>query len=169
MNPTIRCRLICGDEELDIHDWGDYVLTANGFSDEGNVVTLRWQTPTTCARGGAGNLQRLVGELRKYLQKAKLYEQENIGDPLYLAVYWPECEDIPVPCFGRGWRYKRITYWATLRPGRGGSLGMNQTIALAHPILHYIATGSLWACGHWIGARTSQPTSIGQMSRILLT
>jgi len=120
-NPMIRVRLIAGDDELDIHDWKDYVLMGNGLTDSGSSVELRWQVPLEPCKGGTGNLQRLVGELRKYIQRAKLYEQENIGDPVYLAVYWPECEDIPVPSFGRGWRYKRIVDGALAEatPGMG--------------------------------------------------
>jgi len=120
-NPTIRVRLIAGDDELNIHDWKDYVLMGNGLIDNGSSVELRWQVPLEPCEGGTGNLQRLVGELRKYIQRAKLYEQENIGNPVYLAVYWPECEDIHIPSWGRGWRYKRIVdgVLAEATPGMG--------------------------------------------------
>jgi len=104
----LRVKLVCGDNELDVHDWSGYVITEGGFIDSGNSIELRWQVPLSPSDGGPGVLQRLVGELRKYIHAAKQYEQENIGDPVYLAVYWPETDDIPVPCFGRGWRYKRI-------------------------------------------------------------
>jgi len=109
-NVPVWVRIEINGEEYDLNDFDNYALqTDRGIVDGGSEVTLRLQVPTKPKEGGAGKLERLRAEIERRMDMARLYEEEGIGYPVDLKVYWPESGTLSKPpVWGRGWRRKRI-------------------------------------------------------------